>query len=108
MLEFLRGRASDRKLILFSVACLRHKTVYPREPELRNFVVYCEREADGFAGLDEHRRLFRQLFSAGADWGVVASPTEPWELAQGWAVAAAHNEQWNVPKSLRRIFGART
>ncbi len=58
MLEFLRGRASDRKFRLFQVACCRR--AWPRLPNAscREAVLVAERYADGQAR-DRERRVIR-------------------------------------------------
>ncbi len=50
MLEFLRGKASDRKLRLFAVACLRRQVIHVLTyPETREIPQLAERWADGVA-----------------------------------------------------------
>jgi hypothetical protein len=51
MLESLRGRASDRKLRLFAVACCRRVLPLLQEPACRLAVETAEQYADG--GLDK-------------------------------------------------------
>jgi hypothetical protein len=53
MLDFLRGKASDRKLRLFAVACCRRFWTHLRAPSLREAVEASERCADGLATDDE-------------------------------------------------------
>ena len=53
MLEYLRGRISERKLRLFAVAC--HRCVWEQLPEdeLRIATEVAERQADGQASIEE-------------------------------------------------------
>jgi hypothetical protein len=59
MLEFLRGKASDRKLRLFAVACSRRLPLdsHPAE-ELKNALALAERVADGTATDEEWRATY--------------------------------------------------
>ena len=53
MLKYLRGRASDRKLRLFMVACCRWIWPLLADDPRREAVETAERYADGLAGADE-------------------------------------------------------
>jgi hypothetical protein len=76
MLDFLPGRATDRKLRLFLVACAR--LVLDRLPpgEIREAVEVGEGYADGLRSNDERQRLSERLYvlprergrSPGGDW----------------------------------------
>jgi hypothetical protein len=57
MLEYLEGKASDRKLMLFSVACLRRIWHLISDPRSRNVVEATERFADDAAGPSRARPL---------------------------------------------------
>ena len=56
MLQFLRGRASDRKLRLFGVACCR-RIQGLLDQTGREAVEVAERDADGLASTDEQRKM---------------------------------------------------
>src|SRR5688572_28988689 len=53
MLEWLRGRASERKLRLLAVACCRRVAHLIKDPRNRDAVEVAERHADGLATEDE-------------------------------------------------------
>lgn len=84
MLEFLRGKASERKLRLFMVACAR--LLWERVPpgEMREAVEAAERAADGVPWEDELKgycdRLYRlpvdRSREAGRNWFTDQSPEE--------------------------------
>jgi hypothetical protein len=52
LLEYLRGRASDRKLRLFACACARSVLRLVADEESRSAVSVAERHADGLADAD--------------------------------------------------------
>jgi hypothetical protein len=54
MLESLQGKASDRKLRLFAVACCRHlQSPWPSPPEYNEFLEWAELFADGAASSED-------------------------------------------------------
>src|SRR5437588_10896206 len=64
MLEFLRGKVSDRKLRLFACACchrLQHYEYYSG----KNIVDMAERHAEGLANRKELRRMSSNLGARG-------------------------------------------
>jgi hypothetical protein len=99
MLEYLRGKASGRKLRLFACACVRRIwTLLPTE-ECRKAAQVAERYADRLADAEELRAAYTEAYFAGvapdyANSVVVgelalyaeqqlAGHTDPWESAFG-------------------------
>src|SRR5215831_18122558 len=78
MLDFLRGKASDRKLRLFVCACCRHIWHKLTDKQSRRAVEVAERLADGQADpaevavarteIEELRRGQEQQWSEDAQW----------------------------------------
>jgi hypothetical protein len=77
MLDFLKGRASDRKLRLFAVACCRGVWPLLKPKGLRRVVAVAERYAEGKASGSELRS---------ACWAL-SERTEPAAKAVRWAAA---------------------
>jgi hypothetical protein len=80
MLEFLRGKASDRKLRLFACACCRRIGHMIINPQALNLLKVAEQFADQTAG-DTERHDGRQLAQQLAQGkGITRAPTIPkWE-----------------------------
>ena len=64
MLEFLRGKASGRKLRLFAVACCRRILQYLKEERSRCLVEIAELFADGTASAEQLRTAFDEAAEA--------------------------------------------
>lgn len=80
MLEFLRGRASDRKLRLFAVACARPIAQLVGDPRVADAVNIAEKFADGLVGDAERSQARKAAQQAAQVKGTVARPTAPkWE-----------------------------
>src|SRR5438445_13763433 len=63
MLDYLEDKASDRRLMLFSVACLRRIWHLVTDPRSRKLVETTERLVDDLAG-EEARRAFDAAYDA--------------------------------------------
>jgi hypothetical protein len=62
MLEFLRGKASSRKLRLFTVACCRHlQSAWPSPPEYDRFLEWAEMFADETPGSEDLTRIGEEV-----------------------------------------------
>jgi hypothetical protein len=96
MLDFLKGRASDRKSRLFAVACCRG--VWPLlKPKLtRRVVTVAERYAEGKASRSELRSAF---------WAL-SERTEPAAKAARWAAAEDAGEAARLTREWVRVLVA--
>ncbi len=84
MLEFLRGKPSDRKLRLFAVACCRRIWDLLSDDRWRATVETVERHADGLADLEEFTRVVEIAMAASwdADMAYVDGTSEGLRAAQ--------------------------
>lgn len=127
MLEYLRGKASQRKLRLVAVACCR-RVRHLLTPEACQALEVAERVAEGLAGSEERRRVREAAFHA--DW--LADPTTahrrgPAKAAvcdalarRGWEAAASavwrtiqigtletyrsHGEEWEAARKAQGVL----
>jgi hypothetical protein len=81
MLAVLRGKATDRKVRLFLVACARSAWGHLTQPDMRQAVEVAERFADGRASEGELREQNRAM------WGYATRRHDP--VAHEWAYGPA-------------------
>jgi hypothetical protein len=120
MLAFLRdsGKATDRKLMLFAVACCRRVWHFLTDERSRKAVEVAERYADADRDKDpgEQLRLRRKVMSAwdaaGADWTFVvtdpvrwASEYSTWTATQPTPPEQSSRERLAQAAMLRDLFG---
>jgi hypothetical protein len=93
MLAFLRetGRASDRKMRLFAVACLRRVHSFFTDARSQRAVEVLERFADGRAYADEMRSAAVAAGAADQDAAVAADDIDDPFTAEAYALVAASN-----------------
>ena len=70
MLEFLQGKASERKLRLFLIACARLEWDRMTDPALRRAVETAERYVEGHASAQELHETHTALYPTGEDRGL--------------------------------------
>jgi hypothetical protein len=89
MLEFLRGKASDRKLRLFACACLRRIWVRRGEQIAPEQVVVSERYADGGASGNELKAIRSRLGARGGYSAAWAANNAQFAVLEDDALVAA-------------------
>jgi hypothetical protein len=78
MLEFIKGRISDRKLLLFGCACCRRILHLMADERSRNAVEVCERYADGLATRQERDGAYGPARIAVDDTLALPNADRPW------------------------------
>ena len=102
MLEILRdsGKASDRKLRLFTCACCRRVWDLVPDPRSRKAVETSEQYADGSVG------WWRVYWRGNGAWGAVTAPRDRWTLSPYAALAAAQSRRWMIEAMTRVVLRA--
>jgi hypothetical protein len=110
MLEFVRGKASDRKLRLIAVACCRGALRLLQSQNYRNAVEVSERFADGLASDDKLRKARSQAReSAGRTIMVRVYPSYPWSrhtqsnIARGVVGSVCSRDIYEVIQAINNI-----
>jgi hypothetical protein len=112
MLDFLRGRASERKVRLFAVGCCRRIWHVLTNEDSRKAVAVAEKYADtNFRPYSaEHMRCREEVRSAwdaaGANWLLVVGDPMRWAFQYSeWARTRQAGEQRGQAALLRCLFG---
>src|SRR5262249_39221590 len=89
MLEFLRRKASDRKLRLFAAACCRLRWAPLPDERSQAVVELAERHADGEARPGELGAARQRAYPVGVVWALRAQASEAAAVwAHAWDVKA--------------------
>jgi hypothetical protein len=91
MLEYVRGRTTDRKMRLFACACCRRVWRLIIDARYRRVVEVAERHADGLAGEGERAEARAAGVQAGDDWRQGAagrSSMESWLVLRAYRAAS--------------------
>src|SRR5262245_10359787 len=123
MLNFLRGKASGRKLRLFACACAYYVQRFDSDPRVRHAIETAENAADGIATPAEITEATTQAEAAYAaesnahacirGAAVATLDADPFEAATrsvNWAMdfgadAFGYASEWHYAQLLRDIFG---
>ena len=93
MLAVLRGKASDRKLRLFAIACWVHSVHFHGTFRERQTIPILQSFAEG-----EHQREMVQYLVGKPEWATLAESA--WDAATLWA-----NQTFHPDQMVREIFG---
>jgi hypothetical protein len=96
----LRGKASERKLKLFAVACCRRTRHFDTEIYYRNIIESAEKDADGLAIVEDLRIAVEPDLETGNDFDVHLVPSvlqsDSLEAAKDAVTEAVESAAWNV------------
>src|SRR5262245_7989473 len=100
MLEFLRGRISDRKLRLFGCACCRRIWHLLSDQRSRDAVMVAELYADGRASREEREEAYPPAWIAVENTSAITDPTQPWNSRNVAAYHAACAAAWLLSENV--------
>jgi hypothetical protein len=106
MLEFLRGKVSDRKLRLFACACCRRVWHLLDDPAARQTVELTERVADRAAQWDEMQAMYRASSAAPDQRAAISSVSWAAFQAVSEAYWAVRTENHAFPHACKADFCA--